>query len=68
VTESDGAKRRRLSEIRTAREMVLHMDDDLLIINKPAGLNVMPGPGRFGDRSIDALRPAMMFGASEMPR
>jgi hypothetical protein len=28
----------------------------VLIINKPAGLNMQPGPGRFGDRSIDALR------------
>ena len=51
-----------------AREMVLYRDEDVLVVNKPAGLNVMPGPGRYGDRSLDSLRPALRFDASENPR
>jgi 23S rRNA-/tRNA-specific pseudouridylate synthase len=39
--------------------MVLYRDDDVLVINKPAGLAVAPGPGRFGGglyklNSVDA--------------
>jgi 23S rRNA-/tRNA-specific pseudouridylate synthase len=54
--------------LRAAREMVLYCDDDVLVINKPAGLAVAPGPGRFGTRSVDSLRPALTFDAREPPR
>lgn len=48
------------------RHRILHRDDDLLALDKPAGLAVQGGPGvrRHLDRMLDALR----LGAPERPR
>lgn len=55
-------------ERRAARALVLYRDEDVLVINKPAGLATMPGPGRFGNRSVESLRASLTFGAHEPPR
>jgi 23S rRNA pseudouridine955/2504/2580 synthase len=43
---------------RAAARMVLYRDDDLIVLNKPAGLPVQGGPGisRHLDRMLDGLR------------
>ena len=45
---------------------VIHRDDDVLIIDKPAGLAVQGGSGT--DLHLDALLDALRFGAPERPR
>ncbi|MHC8509422.1 MAG: RluA family pseudouridine synthase [Rhodospirillales bacterium] len=45
---------------------VLHRDDDVLVINKPAGLAVQGGSGQ--RRHLDALLDALRFEAQERPR
>ena len=45
---------------------VLHRDDWLLALNKPAGLAVQGGSGQ--KRHLDALLDALRFGAQERPR
>lgn len=34
---------------------LLHVDDDLLVVDKPAGMLVVPAPGRSGPTVVDAL-------------
>ncbi len=48
------------------RDAVLHRDDAVMVINKPAGLAVQGGTGT--ERHLDALLDALRFGASERPR
>jgi 23S rRNA pseudouridine955/2504/2580 synthase len=45
---------------------VLHRDDELIVIDKPAGLAVQGGTGT--TRHLDALLDALRFGAAERPR
>lgn len=58
----------RLSEGEAAdlRARVLYRDDDMLAIDKPAGLPVQGGTGT--DRHLDAMLDALSFGAAERPR
>ena len=53
-------------EIRALRATVLYKDDDVLAINKPAGLAVQGGTGL--DRHLDAMLDALQFDAKERPR
>lgn len=34
---------------------LLHVDDDLIVVDKPAGMLVVPAPGRSGPTVVDAL-------------
>lgn len=45
---------------------VLHRDDELIVLDKPAGLAVQGGTGT--TRHLDALLDALRFGAAERPR
>lgn len=59
----------RVVEERLARQLqqaVLYKDDDVLVIDKPAGLAVQGGTGL--STSVDALLDALRFGAKERPR
>ena len=59
----------RLNEERLGRQLqkaVLYKDDDVLVIDKPAGLAVQGGTGL--STSVDALLDALRFGAKERPR
>lgn len=53
-------------ETRALRAAVLYRDDDVLAINKPAGLAVQGGTGL--DRHLDAMLDALQFDAPERPR
>jgi 23S rRNA pseudouridine955/2504/2580 synthase len=53
-------------EARALRAAVLYRDDDVLAINKPAGLAVQGGTGL--DRHLDAMLDALQFDATERPR
>jgi 23S rRNA pseudouridine955/2504/2580 synthase len=53
-------------EIRALRATVLYKDDDVLAINKAAGLAVQGGTGL--DRHLDAMLDALQFDAAERPR
>jgi 23S rRNA pseudouridine955/2504/2580 synthase len=48
------------------RAAVLHRDDAVLVIDKPAGLAVQGGTGT--ERHLDALLDALRFGSGERPR
>lgn len=48
------------------RDRVLHRDDHLLVIDKPAGLAVQGGSGT--QRHLDGMAEALRFGAGEPPR
>ena len=48
------------------RKSVLYMDDDVLAINKPAGLAVQGGSGT--QRHLDGMLDALKLGARERPR
>jgi 23S rRNA pseudouridine955/2504/2580 synthase len=64
--KSDAA---RLADERLGRQLqkaVLYKDDDVLVIDKPAGLAVQGGTGL--STSVDALLDALRFGAKERPR
>ncbi|MGH6959693.1 MAG: RluA family pseudouridine synthase, partial [Dongiaceae bacterium] len=54
------------AEAQALIEAVLYRDDDLLAINKPAGLAVQGGSGL--DRHLDAMLDALRFDAPERPR
>ena len=54
------------SEARELQALVLHRDDDVIVINKPPGLAVQGGTGTI--RHLDGLLDALRFGASERPR
>lgn len=45
---------------------VLWMDEHVIALNKPAGLPSQGGSGQ-GDRHVDGLTPALMFGYKERP-
>lgn len=53
-------------EARALRAQVLFRDDDILVLNKPAGLAVQGGTGTH--RHLDALSDALRFDAPEKPR
>src|SRR5579862_789743 len=48
------------------RGLVLHRDDDIIVIDKPAGLAVQGGTGT--TRHLDGLLDGLRFGAPERPR
>jgi 23S rRNA pseudouridine955/2504/2580 synthase len=48
------------------RRTVLHLDDQVIVIDKPAGLAVQGGTGT--SRHLDAMLDALAFGAKERPR
>ena len=48
------------------RARILHMDDDVIAIDKPAGLAVQGG--RKVERNLDAMLDALRFDAAERPR
>ncbi|MGI9407468.1 MAG: pseudouridine synthase, partial [Hyphomicrobiaceae bacterium] len=58
--EMSGAERSAL------REMVIYQDDDVLAINKPAGLAVQGGAKT--NRHLDGMLDALKFGVPEAPR
>lgn len=63
------AERRRPADDRWARQLqksVLYKDDDVLVIDKPAGLAVQGGTGL--STSVDALLDELRFDAKERPR
>jgi 23S rRNA pseudouridine955/2504/2580 synthase len=62
------AKRRKVSEAdsRFVRSLVLHRDDDVIVLNKPPGLAVQGGS--FTPRHLDAMLDALTFDAAERPR
>lgn len=54
------------SDLRFVRDLVIHKDPDVLVINKPAGLAVQGGTGV--SRHLDGLLDGLSFEASERPR
>lgn len=48
------------------RRLVLHRDEDVIVINKPPGLAVQGGTGTV--RHLDGLLDGLRFGAKERPR
>ena len=52
---------------RMLRDAVLYMDDDVIALNKPAGIAVQGGTGT-GDKHIDAWLDALMFDRDDRPR
>ena len=53
-------------DARSLQQAVLYKDEDVLAINKPAGLAVQGGSGL--DRHLDAMLDALRFGSDERPR
>ena len=53
-------------EARRLRDAVLYRDDELIVLNKPAGLAVQGGSGQA--RHLGSLLPALRFGAAQDPR
>ena len=53
-------------DIEMIRRAVLHKDDDIIVIDKPAGLAVQGGTNT--ERHLDALLDALRFEAKERPR
>lgn len=49
-----------------AQEMVLYIDDDVIIVNKPSGLAVQGGSGIINH--LVAMLPALQFDSEEAPR
>ena len=56
----------RQSDIDALLACILYRDDDVIAINKPAGLAVQGGTGT--ERHIDAMLDALRFGSPERPR
>ncbi|AAV93833.1 RluA family pseudouridine synthase [Ruegeria pomeroyi] len=54
------------SDAKLIRACVLHRDDDIIVLNKPAGLAVQGGSGQ--TRHVDGLSEALRFGNDENPR
>jgi 23S rRNA pseudouridine955/2504/2580 synthase len=48
------------------RDAVLHRDDAVIVLNKPAGLAVQGGSGT--ERHLDGMLDALRFGSNERPR
>lgn len=53
-------------DARFVQRLVLHRDEDVIVIDKPAGLAVQGGTGT--TRHLDGLLDALRFGSSERPR
>jgi 23S rRNA pseudouridine955/2504/2580 synthase len=62
-------KRTRVSDAdaKFIRDCVIFRDDDVIALNKPAGLATQGGSGQ-GDRHVDGLSEALTFGLEERPR
>ncbi|MEQ8745748.1 RluA family pseudouridine synthase [Pyruvatibacter sp.] len=60
------AKRERSQDGAFLRDLVIHKDDDVIAINKPAGLAVQGGSRT--DKHIDGMLDALAFDAPERPR
>jgi 23S rRNA pseudouridine955/2504/2580 synthase len=56
----------REGDVAALREAVLYRDDDVIVINKPAGLAVQGGTGTV--HHLDGLLDALRFDAAERPR
>ena len=59
------------ADVARARDMLLHVDDDVIVIDKPAGLTVVPGPHfRQGERSVHSMLAAFAAAvdADQAPR
>lgn len=56
----------RAADARALRDSVLYLDDDMIVIDKPAGLAVQGGTGTH--RHLDAMLDALKFDADERPR
>lgn len=56
----------RPADVRLLEQAILYRDDDVLAINKPAGLAVQGGTGL--DRHLDAMLDSLRLGAAERPR
>jgi len=59
-------KRLSEKEIAEVQSWVLHKDDDVIVINKPAGLPTQGGTGQ--TRHLDGLLDALRFGSKHRPR
>ncbi len=53
-------------DIAEIRQMILHMDDDVIVLNKPAGLPVQGGSGQ--RRHIDGMLDGLQFNYDERPK
>ncbi|MBO0334301.1 RluA family pseudouridine synthase [Sneathiella sp. CAU 1612] len=53
-------------DVADIRQMILHMDDSVIVLNKPAGLPVQGGSGQ--KRHIDGLLEGLRFDYPEKPR
>ncbi|GLQ07753.1 RluA family pseudouridine synthase [Sneathiella chinensis] len=53
-------------DIADIRGMILHMDDQVIVLNKPAGLPVQGGSGQ--SRHVDGLLDGLRFDYDERPR
>lgn len=53
-------------EIAYAKSLVLHKDDAIIVLNKPAGLATQGGPGI--DKHVDRLADALKFGLEGKPK
>jgi 23S rRNA pseudouridine955/2504/2580 synthase len=68
LTPEAAGSERQVSARDTAelRRMVIHQDDDVIVLNKPAGLAVQGGPGTL--RHIDGMLDALRFDAPDRPK
>ncbi len=48
------------------RRLVIHKDDEVIVLNKPPGLAVQGGTGT--ERHVDGMLDALRFGSAERPR
>lgn len=68
-TDAPPAKRPPVDDkiARMLRDAVLYKDDDVIVLNKPAGLAVQGGTG-MAEKHLDAYLDALMFDKAERPR
>jgi 23S rRNA pseudouridine1911/1915/1917 synthase len=55
------------SDTGTPPALIVHRDDSLIVVDKPAGLVVHPAPGHRGETLVDLLRGAAVGGPAERP-
>ncbi len=55
------------AEAKALKDAILYMDDDVIVLNKPAGLAVQGGTS-LDHHHLDAMLDALCFGAAERPR
>jgi len=60
------AKEVSAAEAKALADAILYMDDDVIVLNKPAGLAVQGGTSL--DHHLDAMLDTLKFGAEERPR